>query len=50
MVAADEVDYIVVNTRMVDVGRLQELDALCRSHDVQLVKLQLHLKPFHIAS
>jgi UDP-GlcNAc:undecaprenyl-phosphate GlcNAc-1-phosphate transferase len=50
MIDTGQVDCVVVNTRMADVERLQKLEASCRAHDVDLVKIQLNLKPFHVAS
>ncbi|MSO55902.1 MAG: hypothetical protein EXQ55_03125 [Acidobacteria bacterium] len=47
---AGEVDRVVVNTRVADVERLQALEVACRAHDVELLKVQLNLKPFHVAS
>ncbi len=50
MIEGGEVDCVVVNTRVADVGRLQALEAACRARDISLVKIQLNLKPFHVAS
>jgi UDP-GlcNAc:undecaprenyl-phosphate GlcNAc-1-phosphate transferase len=50
MIDAGEVDCVVVNTRVADVDRLQALEAACLRRDVSLVRLQLNLKPFHVAS
>jgi UDP-GlcNAc:undecaprenyl-phosphate GlcNAc-1-phosphate transferase len=50
MIEAGEVTCVVVNTRVADVDRLQKLDDTCRAHDVELVKIQLNLRPFHVAS
>ena len=50
LIDTDEVDCVVVNTRVADVERLQKLEASCRAHEVDLVKIQLNLKPFHVAS
>jgi UDP-GlcNAc:undecaprenyl-phosphate GlcNAc-1-phosphate transferase len=50
MVDTGEVDCVVVNTRVADVERLQKLESSCRAHDVDLVRIQLNLKPFHVAS
>ena len=50
MVDTGEVDCVVVNTRVADVERLQKLEASCRTHDVDLVRIQLNLAPFHVAS
>jgi UDP-GlcNAc:undecaprenyl-phosphate GlcNAc-1-phosphate transferase len=50
MIDTGEVDCVVVNTRVADVERLQKLEASCRAHEVDLVKIQLNLAPFHVAS
>jgi len=46
----DDVDCVVLNTRAIDVERLTALDDACREHDIELVRLQLQLKPFTLAS
>ena len=38
-----DVDCIVVNTTLVDVDRLQELERVCRDHEVELLRLQINL-------
>lgn len=50
MIEADEVDCVVVNSRVADVERLQTLEVTCRAHHVELVKIHLDIKPFHVAS
>jgi UDP-GlcNAc:undecaprenyl-phosphate GlcNAc-1-phosphate transferase len=50
MIAAGDVDCVVINTRVADAERLQALELACREHEVELVKIQLNLKPFHVAS
>jgi FlaA1/EpsC-like NDP-sugar epimerase len=50
MVEAGEVDCVVVNTRVADVERLQALEVACRRREISLVRLQVNLKPFHVAS
>jgi UDP-GlcNAc:undecaprenyl-phosphate GlcNAc-1-phosphate transferase len=50
MVTEAAVDCVVVNTRVADVERLQALEAACLTRGVELVKVQLSVKPFHIAS
>jgi hypothetical protein len=50
MIDAGEVDCVVVNSRIADVERLQSLEAACQAHDVELVRIQLHLEAFHVAS
>jgi len=39
-----EVDCVVVNTSLVDAGRLQTLERACADCDVELLRLQLHLR------
>jgi UDP-GlcNAc:undecaprenyl-phosphate GlcNAc-1-phosphate transferase len=46
MIAHDEVDSVVINTRIIDVDRLQALERACQEHDVSLLRLQVNLKPF----
>jgi UDP-GlcNAc:undecaprenyl-phosphate GlcNAc-1-phosphate transferase len=50
LIDTGEVDCVIVNTRVADVDRLQKLESSCRAHDVDLVKIQLNLQPFHVAS
>ncbi len=50
MIRNREVECVVVNTRMTDEARLQELDALCQAHGVEVVRIQLNLTPIHNAS
>lgn len=50
MVDAGEVECVVLNTRVVDVDKLQELEAACSEHDVELVRIQLNLKRLNVAS
>jgi len=50
MVAEDQVDCIVINTPAMDADRLQQLTRLCRSHEVELLRLHLHLKKLSAAS
>jgi UDP-GlcNAc:undecaprenyl-phosphate GlcNAc-1-phosphate transferase len=50
MIDAGEVECVVLNTRVADVEKLQQLDQACREREVELVKLQLNLKPFTVAS
>jgi FlaA1/EpsC-like NDP-sugar epimerase len=39
-----EVDCVVVNTSLVDAERLEALDRICQEHDVELLRLHIHLK------
>ena len=50
MVEGEEVDCVVVNTRLADVDRLQRLESVCRAHEIELLTLQLNVKRFTIAS
>jgi UDP-GlcNAc:undecaprenyl-phosphate GlcNAc-1-phosphate transferase len=50
LIEGGEVDCVVVNTRIADDDRLLALDAMCRTHDVDLVTIQLNLRPFPVAS
>jgi UDP-GlcNAc:undecaprenyl-phosphate GlcNAc-1-phosphate transferase len=50
MIGAGAVDCVVVNTRVADVERLQALETACLAQGIELVKVQLSVKPFHIAS
>jgi UDP-GlcNAc:undecaprenyl-phosphate GlcNAc-1-phosphate transferase len=49
IIARGEVDCVVVNTPLPDDKR-QALDAACRKHEVDLVKLQLNVRRFTVAS
>ena len=46
MVQKEELDCIVLNTRILDVDRLNDLEALCQQHSVSLLRLQISMKPF----
>ena len=50
MIDGGAVDCVVLNTRVVDVEKLQQLNASCKMRDVELVRLQIDLKPFTVAS
>jgi UDP-GlcNAc:undecaprenyl-phosphate/decaprenyl-phosphate GlcNAc-1-phosphate transferase len=50
LISRAEVDCIVMNTHLVDVERLQRLEAACRDHDVELLRLDVHLKPMSAVS
>lgn len=49
IIGRGEVDCVIVNTPASD-DKLQMLDALCREHEVELVKPQLNLRRFTAAS
>jgi FlaA1/EpsC-like NDP-sugar epimerase len=50
LIGRGDVDSIVLNTRLVDVERLQELEQACRDHQVELLRLQIHLRRLSEAS
>jgi UDP-GlcNAc:undecaprenyl-phosphate GlcNAc-1-phosphate transferase len=45
IIGRGEVDCVVLNTHLVDVERLQALDAACSDNEVQLLRIQVDLKP-----
>jgi UDP-GlcNAc:undecaprenyl-phosphate GlcNAc-1-phosphate transferase len=45
MVRRDQVDCVVLNTHLVDVERLQELERACQDHEVEFLRIQVDLKP-----
>jgi UDP-GlcNAc:undecaprenyl-phosphate GlcNAc-1-phosphate transferase len=44
LVRHGDLDCVVLNTPLLDVERLQELEALCVEHDVHILRLQVQLK------
>jgi UDP-GlcNAc:undecaprenyl-phosphate/decaprenyl-phosphate GlcNAc-1-phosphate transferase len=50
MVRADEVDCVVVNTPLIDVDRLRALERACSERGVEILRLQVQLKPMSAAS
>jgi FlaA1/EpsC-like NDP-sugar epimerase len=50
LIDAGDVDCVVVNSHIADVEKLQRLDTACQTREISLVRLQLNLKPFHVAS
>jgi UDP-GlcNAc:undecaprenyl-phosphate GlcNAc-1-phosphate transferase len=50
MVERREIDCVIVNQRLADVDRLQELEAACRDREIELLTLQLGVKRFTMAS
>jgi UDP-GlcNAc:undecaprenyl-phosphate GlcNAc-1-phosphate transferase len=50
IIARGEIDCIVLNTRLVDVSRLQELEAASDEHGVSLLRLDVHLRPLTAVS
>ena len=39
-----EVDCVVINTSLVDASLLQSVERICRDHDIELLRLQIHLR------
>jgi hypothetical protein len=50
MIERDEVDCVVLNTPVSSVERLQELERRCSAHEVDLLRLHIHLKPLSAAA
>src|SRR3954471_719184 len=50
MIERGDVDCVVLNTPVVSVERLQALEHLCREHEVDLLRLHVHLKPLTAAA
>ena len=50
MVEANELDCVIVNTRIIDLDKVRRLQAVCRAQEVDLMTLHVHLKPFDVAS
>ena len=50
MIEKDDVDCVVLNTHSIDVGRLAELETVCRRHAVSLLRLHLQVRPFVASS
>ena len=50
MIDKGEVDCVVLSMPLVDVERLQALEERCRQREVELLRLQVNLKPFSAAS
>jgi UDP-GlcNAc:undecaprenyl-phosphate/decaprenyl-phosphate GlcNAc-1-phosphate transferase len=46
MIEKQEVDNVVLNTRIIDVDRLKALERVCQEHSVELMRLHVHVKPF----
>ena len=44
LILRDQVDCIVISTRMIDVSRVQELERLCHVHNVRLSTLRVELR------
>jgi len=45
-----EVDCVVLNTRIIDVSRLESLEAACQARDIDLLRLHINVKPIVAAS
>jgi UDP-GlcNAc:undecaprenyl-phosphate/decaprenyl-phosphate GlcNAc-1-phosphate transferase len=50
MIERNEVDCVVLNSHLVDVERLQQLEVVCRDHEVDLLRIQIHLNRLSPAS
>jgi UDP-GlcNAc:undecaprenyl-phosphate/decaprenyl-phosphate GlcNAc-1-phosphate transferase len=50
LVRHGELDCVVLNTPLVDVERLQRLEAACTEREIQILRLQVQLKPISAAS
>jgi UDP-GlcNAc:undecaprenyl-phosphate/decaprenyl-phosphate GlcNAc-1-phosphate transferase len=50
LVRRGELDCVVLNTPLVDVQRLQELETLCTDREIQILRLQVQLKKISAAS
>ncbi|HEX3703499.1 MAG TPA: hypothetical protein VHU82_09220 [Vicinamibacterales bacterium] len=50
LLVRDEVDSVVLNAHLMDAARLQQLEAACRDHNVDLLELDVRLTPFSAAS
>lgn len=50
LVCTDAVDCVVLNTSLVDVDRLLRLQTDCQAHNVDLLRLHIHLKPLSAVS
>jgi UDP-GlcNAc:undecaprenyl-phosphate GlcNAc-1-phosphate transferase len=46
MIDKEELDCVVLNTRMIDVDRLTELEAACTRRSISLLRLHVNVKPF----
>jgi UDP-GlcNAc:undecaprenyl-phosphate GlcNAc-1-phosphate transferase len=46
MIEREELDCVVLNTRIIDVERLAELEAACTRRSVSLLRLHVNVKPF----
>ena len=50
MIEKEEIDCVVLNTRIIDVDRLTELEAACTRRSISLLRLHVTVKPFIAAS
>jgi UDP-GlcNAc:undecaprenyl-phosphate GlcNAc-1-phosphate transferase len=46
LIQREGLDCVVLNTRMIDVDRLRELESACSAHDISLLRLQVDVTPF----
>jgi UDP-GlcNAc:undecaprenyl-phosphate GlcNAc-1-phosphate transferase len=50
MIERRDLDCVVLNTPVVSVERLQELEQRCGAHEIDLLRLHVHLKPLSAAA
>jgi UDP-GlcNAc:undecaprenyl-phosphate GlcNAc-1-phosphate transferase len=50
MIERSEVDSVVLNTHLIGLDHLRALEEICRIHDVEFLRLQVHLKRISAAS
>ena len=50
LIDSSQVDCVVLNTHLLDVARLQELEDACRATEVELLRLHVNLKPLSAVS
>ena len=50
MINRDELDCVVLNTRIIDVERLQQLERVCQEAGIDLLRLHINVRPFIAAS
>jgi FlaA1/EpsC-like NDP-sugar epimerase len=50
IIESGEIDRVVMNTKLIDLDKIQRLHARCDACGVELMILHVHLKPFTLAS
>ena len=50
MIDANELDCVLLNTRIIDVDRLRRLELACQQRDINLLRLRIDVKPTSAAS